>query len=266
MPVPPVTRSFYDQQVPCHNRWRPDIPPVECREWFDGTIGNNDSVKDVRDVSISMVHPLSGPIAVEGATPGDLRMVNILDLGRVPQGAGPVAGQRWGYTGIFARANGWGYLTDHLPDAYKAVWDFHCQTATSRYLPGVRFTGITHPGIIGTVPSRDLLAHWNTREAEVIATAMSQAGSSSEHHRCCARIAHAPAYMEITGEAPEIRRDPGGQVPVMAAAPSAVSARVPRPGGGVAYASGRSGLIRRNARNAGTSASYSPSNVGRRSA
>ncbi|MFI8861201.1 formamidase [Streptomyces prasinus] len=175
------SRSFYDQAVPPHNRWHPDIPPVatvrpgaefrlECREWFDGTVHNDDSANDIRDLDLSMVHPLSGPIAVEGAQPGDLLVVDILDIGPVPQETGPVAGQGWGYTGIFAKANGGGFLTEHFPDAYKAVWDFHGQIATSRHLPGVRFTGITHPGIIGTAPSHDLLGRWNAREAELIAT------------------------------------------------------------------------------------------------
>ncbi|MFF9603631.1 formamidase [Streptomyces sp. NPDC014684] len=175
------SRSFYDQTVPPHNRWHPDIPPVatvrpgtefrlECREWFDGTVHNDDSANDIRDLDLSMVHPLSGPIAVEGAQPGDLLVVDILDIGPVPQETGPVAGQGWGYTGIFAKANGGGFLTEHFPDAYKAVWDFHGQIATSRHLPGVRFTGITHPGIIGTAPSHDLLGQWNAREAELIAT------------------------------------------------------------------------------------------------
>ena len=176
------SRSFYDQQVPCHNRWHPDVPPVasvrpgsefrlECREWFDGTIGNNDSAHDVRDADLSVVHPLSGPVAVAGAQPGDLLVVDILDLGPVPQQAGPVAGQGWGYTGLFARTNGGGFLTDHFPDAHKAVWDFHGQTATSRHLPGVSFTGITHPGLIGTAPSHQLLDQWNAREAALISTA-----------------------------------------------------------------------------------------------
>ncbi|MEV5732566.1 formamidase [Streptomyces sp. NPDC052292] len=175
------SQSFYDQTVPPHNRWHPDIPPVatvrpgtefrlECREWFDGTVHNDDSANDIRDLDLSMVHPLSGPIAVEGAQPGDLLVVDILDIGPVPQETGPVAGQGWGYTGIFAKANGGGFLTEHFPDAYKAVWDFHGQIATSRHLPGVRFTGITHPGIIGTAPSHDLLGKWNAREAELIAT------------------------------------------------------------------------------------------------
>ncbi|HEV7756969.1 MAG TPA: formamidase [Mycobacteriales bacterium] len=175
------TRSMRDQSVPGHNRWHPDIPPavtvrpgsefrVECREWTDGQIGNNDSANDVRDVDLDRCHMLSGPIAVEGAEPGDLLVVDILDLGPVPQQTGDVAGQGWGYTGIFAKANGGGFLTDRYPDAYKAIWDFHGQRATSRHLPGVEFTGITHPGLFGTAPSADLLARWNVRERALIAT------------------------------------------------------------------------------------------------
>jgi formamidase len=174
-------RSMRDQAVPGHNRWHPDIPPaamvrpgsefrVECREWTDAQIGNNDSANDVRDVDLSRCHMLSGPIGVEGAEPGDLLVVDILDLGPVPQEIGNAPGQGWGYTGVFARSNGGGFLTEYFPDAYKAIWDFHGQVATSRHLPGVRFTGITHPGLFGTAPSAELLARWNERERALIAT------------------------------------------------------------------------------------------------
>ena len=80
---------------------------------------------------------LSGPIAIEGAEPGDLLVVDILDLGPVPQEIGDAPGQGWGYTGIFAKVNGGGFLTDQFPDAYKAIWDFSGQKATSRHIPGV---------------------------------------------------------------------------------------------------------------------------------
>jgi formamidase len=173
--------SFRDQKILGHNRWHPDIPAVatvrpgsefriECRDWTDNQIGNNDSANDVRDVDLTNVHMLSGPIAVEGAEPGDLLVVDILDLGPIPQEQGDVAGQGWGYTGVFARDNGGGFLTDHFPDSYKAVWDFHGQVATSRHIPGVRYTGITHPGLFGTAPSARLLAQWNAREQALIDT------------------------------------------------------------------------------------------------
>ncbi len=174
-------KSMRDQAVPGHNRWHPDIPPavsvrpgqsirVECGEWTENNIGNNDSANDVRDVDLTRAHMLSGPIHVEGAEPGDLLVVDILDLGPVPQEVGESPGQGWGYTGIFAKANGGGFLTDTFPDAYKAIWDFSGQKATSRHIPGVEFTGITHPGLFGTAPSAELLARWNARERALIAT------------------------------------------------------------------------------------------------
>jgi formamidase len=173
--------SMRDQKVPGHNRWHPDIPAVvtvrpgsefrvECRDWTDNQIGNNDSANDVRDVDLSHAHMLSGPIAVDGAEPGDLLVVDILDLGPIPQAVGEGSGAGWGYTGVFSRDNGGGFLTDHFPDSYKAVWDFHGQQATSRHIPGVRYTGITHPGLFGTAPSADLLARWNAREQALIDT------------------------------------------------------------------------------------------------
>ncbi|HEY4603562.1 MAG TPA: formamidase [Blastococcus sp.] len=176
------SKRFTEQELVGHNRWHPDIPAavtvrpgdvfrVHCREWFDGAIHNDDSADDVRDAPLSTVHVLSGPIAVEGAEPGDLLLVDILDVGPIPQeDSGPLAGQGWGYTGIFPKQNGGGFLTDQFPDAYKAIWDFRGQTATSRHVPGVSYTGIIHPGLMGTAPSADLLATWNRREGALIAT------------------------------------------------------------------------------------------------
>jgi formamidase len=177
-----LPKKFEDQEKPGHNRWHPEIPPVatvkpgdsfrvDCRESFDGAIGNNDSAEDIRDAPLMTLHQLSGPIAVRGAKPGDLLIVDILDVGPIPQeDSGPLAGQGWGYTGIFSRNNGGGFLTEQFPDAYKAIWDFKGQVATSRHVPEVSFPGLIHPGLMGTAPSAELLAKWNKREAALIAT------------------------------------------------------------------------------------------------
>ena len=177
------SKSMADQAVPGHNRWHPDIPPaasvapgsefrVECREWTDAQLKNSDDSNDVRDVDLSVAHMLSGPIEVQGAEPGDLLVVDILDLGPCPppQESGPAPGQGWGYTGVFAKVNGGGFLTDYFPDAYKAIWDFTGQIATSRHVPGVSFAGLIHPGLMGTAPSAELLARWNAREQALIDT------------------------------------------------------------------------------------------------
>ena len=175
------SKPFTQQKYVGHNRWHPDIPApvtvrpgstfrVHCREWFDGAIHNDDSAEDIRDAPLKNVHVLSGPFAVEGARPGDLLVVDIVDVGPIPQeDSGPLAGQGWGYTGIFATQNGGGFLTEQFPDAYKVIWDFRGQQATSRHIPGVSFTGIVHPGLMGTAPSAALLSRWNAREGALIA-------------------------------------------------------------------------------------------------
>lgn len=66
-------------------------------DWTGAQIGNNNSTylmkfayiaftvepalgsDDIRDVDLSKVHNLSGPIAIEGAEPGDCLVVDILD-------------------------------------------------------------------------------------------------------------------------------------------------------------------------------------------
>ena len=157
-----------------HNRWHPDIPivswvepgaqfRVECIDWTGGQIKNDDSAMDVKIVDLSKVHYLSGPIGVKGAEPGDLLVVDILDVGVLPD-------YQWGFTGIFAKENGGGFLTNHYPEARKACWNFSGIYANSRHIPGVEFAGIMHPGLIGCLPSHELLDTWNKREKALFDT------------------------------------------------------------------------------------------------
>jgi formamidase len=89
--------------------------------------------------------------------------VDILDVGVLQESA-------WGFTGIFDRKNGGGFLVDHYPDARKACWDFHGVYTSSRHIPKVEFAGIMHPGLIGCLPSKEMLDIWNKRESELFAT------------------------------------------------------------------------------------------------
>ncbi|MBI5041445.1 MAG: acetamidase/formamidase family protein [Gammaproteobacteria bacterium] len=169
-----LNKSPEEQSDVLHNRWHPDIPlvamvkpgaefRVECIDWTGGQIENDDSANDIRDVDLTKVHYLSGPIGVEGAEPGDLLVVDILDVGTLAE-------SQWGFTGLFAKENGGGFLTEHYPEARKACWDFSGIYASSRHIPNVSFPGIMHPGLIGCLPSKELLAEWNTREAALVVT------------------------------------------------------------------------------------------------
>ncbi|KAJ7730768.1 Acetamidase Formamidase [Mycena metata] len=194
-----------------HNRWHPDIPPfatvkpgevfkIECVGkskpvyWTGAQIGNNDTSDDVKNVDLTKVHNLSGPIAVEGAEPGDCLVVDILDVT-------PFEKMPWGYTGIFELTNGGGlFAREFNSKAAKAIWDFHGIYATSRHIPGVRFAGVSHPGLIGTAPSAELLATWNKREGALIA----------EHPNAVPAVAFAPnavgAYVGQDGLDPKVRQ------------------------------------------------------------
>ncbi|GAA5852531.1 hypothetical protein JCM8547_002532 [Rhodosporidiobolus lusitaniae] len=154
------------------NRWHPDIPAfatvkqgevfrMESQEWTGGQIENTDDADDIANVDLTKIHYLSGPIAVEGAEPGDALLVEILNVEYFPQ-------MPWGYTGVFEEKDGGLFANQFKSKAAKAIWDFEGRYATSRHIPGVRFAGITHPGIIGTAPSQELLDTWNKREQQLI--------------------------------------------------------------------------------------------------
>ena len=168
-----LTKSAYENDM-IHNRWHPDVPIVawvgpgddfiiETYDWTGGFIKNNDSADDVRDIDLSIVHFLSGPIGVKGAEPGDLLVVDLLDVG-------PKKESLWGFNGFFSKKNGGGFLTEHFPLAQKSIWDIKGLYTSSRHVPGVNFAGLVHPGLIGCLPDPKMLATWNARENALIAT------------------------------------------------------------------------------------------------
>ncbi len=157
-----------------HNRWHPDIPMacwvnpgddfiLETFDWTGGFIKNNDSADDVRDIDLTTVHYLSGPVGVKGAEPGDLLVVDLLDIGAKQDSL-------WGFNGFFSKKNGGGFLTEHFPEAQKSIWDFKGMFTSSRHIPGVNFAGLIHPGLIGCLPDKPMLDMWNTREQQLIDT------------------------------------------------------------------------------------------------
>src|SRR4029077_21001120 len=74
-------------------------------------IKNNDSADDVKNIDLTRIHYLTGPFHIETAEPGDILLVEIQDIQ-------PFQDQPWGFTGIFDRRNGGGFLDDLYPQAY----------------------------------------------------------------------------------------------------------------------------------------------------
>ena len=76
-------KRLRDEPHKGHNRWHPDIAPVieaapgeevtlETRDANDLQIGPRTTVKDLEKLERTVAHPLTGPVYVKGAKPGDL--------------------------------------------------------------------------------------------------------------------------------------------------------------------------------------------------
>lgn len=75
-----------------------------------------------------------------------------------------------GFNGFFSKPDGGGFLTEHFPEAQKSIWDFNGMFTKSRHIPRVEFAGLIHPGLMGCLPSKEMLAEWNRREKELYDT------------------------------------------------------------------------------------------------
>ena len=149
-----------------HNRWHPDIPPalevepgeevvLQTRNAFDGEVLPDSRPEDLNNVDLGVVHPLTGPVYVQGAQPGDLLEVNILEIE-------PAS---WGFTTIIP---GFGFLRDVFLDPYIVHWNIKDGFAESPQLPGVRIPGAPFMGTIGVAPSRLLRQEILLREDELL--------------------------------------------------------------------------------------------------
>ena len=160
---PPIRRPLVDAPETGHNRWHPDLPPalavepgdevvIDCRDGLDGQITPATLDADLLAVDLDRGHPLSGPIAVPGAEPGDVLKVEIL----------AVETDDFGSTAVFP---GFGLLGDLFEEPYLVTWGLHDGTATSGRLEGIRIPADPFVGVIGVAPSPARMEQFRAREA-----------------------------------------------------------------------------------------------------
>jgi formamidase len=102
---------------------------IECVDWTGGQIKNTDDADDMKNVDLTKIHYLTGPFEIEEAEPGDVLIVDIQDVQ-------PMEDHLWGFTGIFDKDNGGGFLDEIYPKAAKAIWDFEGIFCSSRQYGG----------------------------------------------------------------------------------------------------------------------------------
>jgi len=163
---PPVRRPLIDAPETGHNRWHPDLPPaltvdpgdevvVDCRDGLDGQITPLTVDADLAAVDLDRGHPLSGPIAVRGAEPGDVLKVEIV----------AVETDSFGSTAVFP---GFGLLGDLFEEPFLVTWGLHDGQATSGRMEGIRIPADPFVGVIGVAPSHERMEQFRAREAALV--------------------------------------------------------------------------------------------------
>ncbi len=100
-----------------------DIVTVECVEASGQQVTRGSEASALVNLSFELADPISGPIYVSGAEPGDTLKVEILRYQL----------KDWGWTGIIP---GFGLLADEFPDPYLKIW--RLEGDWGEFKPGIR--------------------------------------------------------------------------------------------------------------------------------
>jgi formamidase len=160
-------KRLADEPTTGHNRWHESIEPVvevdqgdtvvyETRDAVDGQANPHTSDAEVAGFDLGVVHPLTGPVFVKGAQPGDLLEATLLAVEADPW-------DQWGYT---VEIPGFGFLREDFPEPYIAHWHLQGNDfAESEQIPAVRIRCNPFPGTFGVAPSAELRRRATEREA-----------------------------------------------------------------------------------------------------
>ena len=156
-----------------HQGWNNAFAPVlriapgesvefDVSESSGGQLSRNSTVADVGTMDFGRINPVTGPVHVEGAEPGDQLKVTLLSF--VPSG--------WGWT---ANIPGFGLLADDFPDPALHIWSYDPSTLAPALfgqrarVPLKPFTGTigvapAEPGLHSIVPPRRVGGNMDVRD------------------------------------------------------------------------------------------------------
>ena len=151
----------------CFNRYHSAIKPVtrakpgqvilfETRDALDSDFGFDSIPDDVAAANLNLVHPMTGPVYIEGAQRGDALAITLVDI----------EPDDYGYTVIVP---GFGFLRDVFPDPWIASWRLTRLEATSKQIPNVAIPMNAFMGSVGVLPGEPELDLWLEREAKLAA-------------------------------------------------------------------------------------------------
>lgn len=134
----------------CMNRYHPAIPPVgtakpgqliiyETRDALDSDLTVNSEPKDIGGIDLNLVHPITGPVYIEGAKRGDVLAVTLVDI----------EPDEYGYTTVVP---GFGFLRDIFNKPFVANWRLNRLEAVATEIPGVAIPFNGFMGTVGVLP------------------------------------------------------------------------------------------------------------------
>ena len=154
-----------EQDPNCFNRYHPAIKPVarakpgdyivvHTRDALDSNLNINSQPKDVTAIDTNLIHPMTGPVYIEGAKRGDVLAITLIEI--IPDD--------YGYTTLIP---GFVFLPDLFPEPYIANWKLNSFEAVSDQLPGVRIPMNSFMGSVGVLPGKAEVAKWLARESQL---------------------------------------------------------------------------------------------------
>jgi len=156
-----------EQDPNCFNRYHPAIKPVarakpgdlivvHTRDALDSNLNINSKPKDVTAIDVNLIHPMTGPIYIEGAKRGDVLAIKLIN----------VTPNEYGYTTIIP---GFGFLPDLYTEPFIANWKLNHVEAVSAEVPGVRIPMNGFMGSVGVMPGTQEVDTWLARETQLAA-------------------------------------------------------------------------------------------------
>ena len=139
--IPTVARARPEQVIVFETRDAADssiLPPEQTPPRSPGVIGH-------------VIHPLTGPVHIEGAKRGDVLAVTLIKI--EPYGNGRTTITPGGLLGDLFRGR-----------PFSIIWELTPEAATSSALPGVRIPHAAFPGVITGLPGPEEVLIYRDRE------------------------------------------------------------------------------------------------------
>lgn len=149
--IPEIDHTLSADQT--HSRWSSTIEPllnvepgavieVATEEASDQQLGPESTIEELKNLSFDPIHPLTGPVYVEGAEPGDMLKVK---LHKVELGS-------WGWTAIVP---GFGFLSDEFNEPWLKTFEFDENAQMAAFSDSINIPLKPFPGVMGVAPATD---------------------------------------------------------------------------------------------------------------